>query len=45
LTSKFNDSIHSTIATVVGCTSMKNGRENRNHGNEEEESKEEETLS
>jgi hypothetical protein len=45
LTSLFIDSIHQLVAAKERCTfSMKNGRENRNNGNQEEGEKEKETL-
>jgi len=47
LTSFFIDSIHSNSRNKkIGCEfSMKNGRENRTNGNEEEGEEEKETLS
>jgi hypothetical protein len=46
LTSFFIDSIHQLVAVEDHCKfSMKNGRENRNNGNQEEGEKEKETLS
>jgi hypothetical protein len=45
LTSLFIDSIHQLVAVEDRCTfSMKNGRENRNNGNQEEGEEEKETL-
>ncbi|SPF41290.1 hypothetical protein SBA1_350024 [Candidatus Sulfotelmatobacter kueseliae] len=46
MTSLFIDSIHQLVAVEDRCTfSMKNGRENRNHGNQEKGEEEKETLS
>jgi hypothetical protein len=46
LTSFFNNSIHQLVAAKDRCTfSMKNGRENRNNGNQEKGEKEKEALS
>jgi hypothetical protein len=46
LTSFFNNSIHQLVAVEDRCTfSMKNGRENRNNGNQEKGKEEKETLS
>src|SRR5579859_6749293 len=46
LTSFFNNSIHQLVAVDHRCTfSMKNGRENRNNGNQEKGKEEKETLS
>jgi hypothetical protein len=46
LTSFFNNSIHQLVAVKDHCTfSMKNGRENRNNGNQEEGEEEKEALS
>jgi len=45
LTSIFINSIHQLVAVEDHCKfSMKNGRENRNNGNQEEGEKEKETL-
>ena len=45
LTSFFINSIHQLVAVEDRCKfSMKNGRENRNNGNQEEGEKEKETL-
>jgi hypothetical protein len=45
LTSFFFNSIHQLVAVEDHCKfSMKNGRENRNNGNQEEGEKEKETL-
>jgi hypothetical protein len=46
LTSFFNNSIHQLVAVEEHCKfSMKNGRENRNNGNQEKGKEEKETLS
>jgi hypothetical protein len=46
LTSFFINSIHQLVAVKHRCTfSMKNGRENRNNGNQEKGKEEKETLS
>jgi hypothetical protein len=46
LTSFFNNSIHQLVAVKHRCTfSMKNGRENRNNGNQEKGKEEKEALS
>jgi hypothetical protein len=46
LTSFFNNSIHQLVAVEQHCKfSMKNGRENRNNGNQEKGKEEKETLS
>jgi hypothetical protein len=45
LTSLFIDSIHQLVAVEDRCTfSMKNGRENRNNGNQEKGKEEKEAL-
>jgi hypothetical protein len=46
LTSLFNDSIHQLVAAKERCTFFhENGRENRNHGNQEKGKEEKEALS
>ena len=46
MTSFFNNSIHQLVAVEQHCKfSMKNGRENRNNGNQEKGKEEKETLS